>query len=86
MPRIERVSRGSMTPSSYNIPERKNGSDCSSTWASTICLIPAKPSASNTSPFDSADCFATISRTPASCAGPMTADLAEGQVKRKRGS
>ena len=46
----------------------------------------AKPSRSNSSPFEIADCSATISRTPASCAGPITADFELGQVKRTRGS
>ena len=35
MPSTVRVSRGSITPSSYTIPDRKNGSDCSSTDCST---------------------------------------------------
>ena len=41
-----RVSRGSMTPSSYSIPLRKNGSDCSSTDCSTKARMPASPSSS----------------------------------------
>ena len=35
MPRTVRVSRGSITPSSYTIPDRKNGRLCSSTDCST---------------------------------------------------
>ncbi len=35
MPSTVRVSRGSITPSSYTIPDRKNGRLCSSTDCST---------------------------------------------------
>jgi hypothetical protein len=36
-------------------------------------------------PAASADCRDTIDSTPASCAGPITADFAPGQENRKRG-
>ena len=48
--------------------------------------MPASPSSSYACPRASAAARATIESTPASWAGPITADFAEGQVKRKRGS
>ena len=86
MPRIVRVSRGSITPSSYSIPERKNGRLCSSTLASTNSRMPASAASSYSLPLASAAARATMLSTPASCAGPITADFALGQVNRNRGS
>ena len=48
--------------------------------------MPASPSSSYSLPLASAAARDTIDSTPASCAGPITADFADGQVKRKRGS
>ncbi len=46
----------------------------------------ASASSSKGSPRDSVAARETIEITPASCAPPMTADLALGQAKRNRGS
>ena len=53
---------------------------------STAARIAVSASSSNGAPRDSAAARETMERTPASCAGPMTADFALGQAKRKRGS
>src|SRR4029079_9766131 len=81
-----RVSCGSITPSSYSIPERKNGRLSSSTDASTSSRMPRSPSSSYSLPRASAAARETIESTPASWAGPITADFADGQVNRNRGS
>ena len=62
------------------------GSDSASICASTAARIAASPSSSNAVPRASAAARATIDSTPASCAGPITADFADGQANRKRGS
>ena len=51
-----------------------------------MARMPASPSSSYVWPFASVAARATMLSTPASWAGPITALLALGQVKRKRGS
>jgi hypothetical protein len=80
------VSRGSITPSSYSRPDRNIGSDSASICCSTIARSAASAASSYAWPLASADCRATIDSTPASCAGPITADFALGQENRNRGS
>lgn len=46
----------------------------------------ASPSSSYGWPRDWLAALATMDSTPASCCGPITADLALGQANRKRGS
>ena len=67
------------------MPDRNGASDCSSIWASTYPRICASAASSYSCPRAAAACRATIDITPASCAGPMTADFALGQVNRNRG-
>lgn len=46
IPNTVRVSRGSITPSSYNIPDKTIGSDSASIWPSTAARIAASASSS----------------------------------------
>src|SRR5690349_19020169 len=85
IPRTVRVSRGSMTPSSYRRPDKNAACDSSLICASTAARIARSVSSSKSWPRAAAACRATIDRTPASCAGPMTADRAFGHENRKRG-
>src|SRR5580704_9556253 len=86
IPNTVRVSRGSITPSSYSIPDSTIGSDSASIWPSTAARIAASASSSTFWPRPSAAARATIDNTPDSCAPPITADLALGQANRNRGS
>ena len=64
----------------------KYASDSFSICSSIIARIAASPSSSYGWPFASAAPRATIEMTPASCAGPITADFAFGQLNMNRGS
>src|SRR6202012_3149289 len=46
IPSTVRVSRGSITPSSYSIPDNPSGSDSASIWPSTAARIAASASSS----------------------------------------
>src|SRR5262249_6096574 len=86
IPSTVRVSRGSITPSSYSIPDNTSGSDSASIWPSTAARIAASASSSTCGPRASAAARATIDSTPDSWAPPITAALALGQANRNRGS
>ena len=74
-----------MIPSSYSRAVMNKACDSRSICSSTARRWAASASSSNGRPEASADWRATIESTPASCWGPITATLAFGQVKRKRG-
>ncbi len=65
---------------------RNSGSDSASIWASTSSRMAASASSSKGTPLAAADCRPTMESTPASWAGPITAERALGQANRKRGS
>src|SRR5262249_17853651 len=65
-PRTDRVSRGSITPSSYIRPDRKNACDSASICSSTAARIAASASSSKAWPRAAADWPPTIASTPAS--------------------
>jgi hypothetical protein len=65
--------------------ELANAYDSRSICSSTAARWTASASSSKGRPDAAADWRATMDSTPASCWGPMTADLALGQLKRNRG-
>ena len=80
------MSLGSITPSSYSNPERNNGVDCSSTWATAKSRIAARSDSLIGVPREAAAPEATVVTTSANCSEPMTAHFALGQVNRNLGS
>src|SRR5262249_37323359 len=84
MPRMGRVSRGSIMPSSETREVANRPLDRSSAQNSTRSTRLALASSSNFSPRRSAAARCTMVMTPAICFGPITAIFAVGQVKAKR--
>ena len=75
-----------MMPSSQSSPLATNASDSVSICSSTAFVPAASASSSTSIPRRSAPARMTISMTPASCLGPITAVLWFGQLKMNRGS